>query len=302
MQRREIREIIETWRQCGGNASEAARRLGIDRRTVSRWVQRGRQPWGFVRWRGIQRLSTEPRRPRRTLNREQVVEVLAWRRKTGYCREKAAAWARKNGISVSASTLHRLFLEHGLVRPTPHHRRPRFQNGRAMRPSNTTSLGYLQMDVKYVTPELSGLPYTCYQYACIDILSRYKVALLLPVLDEAGSIVTLRYAFQAYPFPVRYVQTDNGLEFQTAFHALCSDRGIEHYHIHKNSPNENAVIERSFRTDQDEFFYLLEYAPNDINELNRWFQQYLIVYNTVRPHMGLNMLTPKEAIALYQKS
>ena len=230
------------------------------------------------------------------------MEVLAWRRRTGYCREKVAAWARKNEIHVSASTLHRLFLKQGLVRPTPRHRRPRFQNGRAMRPSNTTELGYLQMDVKYVTPELSGLPYTCYQYACIDILSRYKVALLLPVLDEAGSIITLRYAQQAYPFTIRYVQTDNGLEFQTAFNTLCADQGIDHYHIHKNSPNENAVIERSFRTDQDEFFYLLEYAPADINELNGWFQHYLIDYNTVRPHMGLKMLTPKEAIALYQKS
>jgi hypothetical protein len=79
-----------------------------------------------------------------------------------------------------------------------------------MRPNNTPALGYLQMDVKPVTPELSGLPYTCYEYAAIDILSRYKVALLLPVLDEAGSIITLRYAVQYCPFSVTYVQTDNG--------------------------------------------------------------------------------------------
>lgn len=301
MQRREIREIVETWRSCGGNISEAARRLGIDRRTVKRWIDRGRQPWGFVRWKGIQRRSTAPRHPKRALTWEEALRVLEWRRQTGYCREKLVVWARGQGITASASTLHRLLLTQGLVRATPRHRRPRFQNGQAMRPGNTTSLGYLQMDVKYVTPELSGLGYTCYQYAAIDILSRYKVALLLPVLDEAGAVITLRYALQAYVFPIRYLQTDNGLEFQSTFHRLCTDLGIEHYYIHKNSPNENAVIERSFRTDQDEFFYLLDEAPADINELNAWFQQYLTVYNTIRPHMGLDMKTPKEVVALHHK-
>lgn len=300
--RREIREIIETWKACGENCSEAARRLGIDQRTVSRWVRRGRQPWGYVRWRGVARQSTAPHHPRRALSREETLRVVAYRQGTGYCREKLAAWVAREGITASASTLHRLLAAQGLVRPQTHHRRPRFQNGRAMRPHNTPELGYLQMDVKYVTPELSGLPYTCYEYAAIDILSRYKVALLLPVLDEAGAVILLRYAAQAYPFPLRYVQTDNGLEFQRAFHQLCTEQRIDHYHIHKNSPNENAVIERSFRTDQDEFFYLLEQPPQDINELNLWFQRYLVTYNTVRPHMSLNMRTPKEAIALYQKS
>ncbi|MBI4299474.1 MAG: transposase, partial [Chloroflexi bacterium] len=48
--------------------------------------------------------------------------------------------------------------------------------------------------------------------------------------------------------------------------------------------------------------YLLEEAPHDINELNLRFQRYLITYNTIRPHMGLNMNTPKGVIALYNKS
>jgi len=81
-----------------------------------------------------------------------------------------------------------------------------------MRPENVPALGYIQMDVKHVTPELSGLPYTFYEYAATDILSRYKMALLQPILDESGSIILLRYAVQSCPFPVKYIQTDNGLE------------------------------------------------------------------------------------------
>lgn len=63
-----------------------------------------------------------------------------------------------------------------------------------MRPSNCPGLGYLQMDVKYVTPELSGLPYTCYLYAVMDIAARYKVGLILPKVEEAGSLLALYHA------------------------------------------------------------------------------------------------------------
>ncbi len=45
------------------------------------------------------------------------------------------------------------------------------------------------MDTKHVTPELSGLPFTCYEYAAIDILSRYKLAVILPdISDESASL------------------------------------------------------------------------------------------------------------------
>jgi len=302
MPRVPIRTIIETWKACGQRYSQAARQLGIDRRTVKRWVDRGRQPWGYVRWQGVQRQSTAPKHRHRALQGEAAAQVRAWREATGFCREKLAMLAREAGMTASASTIHRFLHREGLVRPSRKRRRPRFQNGQVMRPSNCPGVGYLQMDVKYVTPELSGLPYTCYLYAAMDIRTRYKVGLILPKVDEGGALLALYHATQQFPFPLHYVQTDNGLEFQKRFHARCEALGLEHYYIHKSSPNENAVIERSFRTDEEEFFFWLQEAPQDHRELNAWYQRYLETYNTVRPHMGINMLTPRKAIALYHKS
>ena len=302
MSRIAIRTIITTWKACDQNYSATARQLGIDRRTVKRWVDRGRQPWGYVRWQGVQRQSTAPKHPKRVLQGEAAAHVRAWREATGFCREKLVYLARAAGMLVSASTIHRSLQRAGMIRPSTKRRRPRFQNGSVMRPSNVPGLGYLQLDVKYVTPELSGLPYTCYLYAAMDIATRYKVGLILTKVEEAGAILTLFHATHHFPFPLQYVQTDNGLEFQQRFHAKCAELGVEHFYIHKSSPNDNAVIERSFRTDEEEFFFWLEDAPQDHLELNTWYQRYLDKDNTFRPHMGINMLTPKEAIDLYHKS
>jgi len=137
MPRVPIRTIIETWKTCGQSYSATARQLGIDRRTVRRWVLRGRQPWGYVRWQGISRQSTAPKHPkmalqRMALQRKDAARVRAWREATGYCREKLAALARQAGMSASASTIHRFLQREGLVRPPLRYRRPRFQNGQAM--------------------------------------------------------------------------------------------------------------------------------------------------------------------------
>lgn len=162
---------------------------------------------------------------------------------------------------------------------------------------NTTTIGYVQMDVKYITPQLSGLPYTCFEYAVIDIFSRYKEAVMLNQLDQDGSMSAVVQIIPRLPFPVVFLQTDNGLEFQERFTQVVRDMGIRHHYVHKDTPNENALIERSFRTDEDEFFFRLERTPQHYDELREWFAKYLHEYNYVRPHLGINLKTPYEVVA-----
>lgn len=202
----------------------------------------------------------------------------------------------KLGLSSNWRTVHRFLKRHGLVRKYDYHRRPRFQNTVHMHLSNTPTIGYLQMDVKYITPELSGLTWTCFEYGFIDIYSRYKEAVILNHLDQDGSMAALLEILPKLPFKPVFIQTDNGLEFQGRFHQMCQNMNLKHHLIHKSSPNENAIIERSFRTDEEEFFFRLEKAPEHYDQLRDWFATWLHEYNHERPHLGIDLKTPYQII------
>ncbi|MGH7245625.1 MAG: helix-turn-helix domain-containing protein, partial [Candidatus Levyibacteriota bacterium] len=158
--RRTIREIIEAYKEVGLNYTQAGVLLGISRSTVQRWVKRGTSLYyPTISFRGLTRKSTKPRgiTKKATLSIEK--ELILIRNQTGWCADKLQYLLRKKGLVLSVSTIERILRRKGLQRKgNKYYRRPLFQNGHAMRPRNTNKPGYLQMDVKYVTPELSGLP------------------------------------------------------------------------------------------------------------------------------------------------
>lgn len=301
MKRVEIKEIILSFKETG-SVSGTARSLNISRSTVYRWLKRSKSHSRYTNsyvFQGLGRKSTKPKTIHYKLSSLEIEELVK-------IRNRKHVGARKlvhvGQVSASWRTIHRALKKQNLISKQVQYRRPHFQNGKAMRPRNTTSLGYLQMDTKHVTPELSGLPFTCYEYAAIDILSRYKLAVILPDISDESASLALEFFLKWFPFKVKYLQTDNGLEYQRSFEQTCQKYNIKHYFIHKNSPNENAVIERSFRTDQDEFFYWLEDIPEHIGQLNEWLQKFINEYNTWRPHQALDYKTPQEFVKLYQMS
>lgn len=294
----QVKEIIRKYCQTA-SISQTAVSLGISRFTVSRWLKRARGLRGNLKWRGIYRQSTRPKAIQYKLTADQQSLVLQLYRQAHFGPRKLQKALR---LPISPMTVHRFLKRKGLVNSRPRYRRPLYQNGACMRPANTHDLGFLQMDTKHVTPEWSGLAYTVYEYSAIDILSRYRLAVLLPDISDESARLALEYFLKWFPFTIKYVQTDNGLEFQRVFHHFCLSRNIDHFYIHKNSPNENAVVERAFRTDQDEFYAWLEARPAHIGQLNDWLQRFIIQYNTVRPHQSLDYKTPREVVVMYQMS
>ena len=98
--------------------------------------------------------------------------------------------------------------------------------------------------------------------------------------------------------------TDGGAEFSAtqphSFKRSCLNfwkpLGVERKIIRKRHPEDNPYVERSHQTDDYEFYlpYLLK-VKSEIQfiKLAQWWQK---VYNLLRPHMGLNDLTPYQKL------
>ena len=293
------REIILTLKKNRGRIRETARILGISPGTVIFWRKRARSIYTNLSLSsiGLERKSTRPKICRETtIKASHQDQITIARKKTNFGAIKLKYILNLN---YHSRTIHRFLDKRGLIPKQTNYRRPKLQPTIHMHAKNADRPGYLQMDVKYITPELSGLPHTCFEYAVIDIYSRYKEAIIVPYLDSYASIASLKVLLPTLPFKVHFIQTDNGLEFQSVFGDYLKTLHIKHHFIHKRTPNENAVIERSFRTDQDEFFFWRYKSAKDLDDLNYQFQEFLQEYNFKRPHLSLNLMTPIEKIKSY---
>lgn len=272
--RKNPKEIVKKYLENNKEVNKTIKDLGISRSTLYRWIKRSRSiGLGLqIKYNSLKRKSTRPKTIKRVLSNEERIEIEKLRLSREFDVRKIKYVLK---LKCSHMTVYRFLKKKRMIKSIKNHRRPKYQDTTHMNVKNTTELGYIQMDVKYITPELSGLPWTCFEY---------------------GFIVALREILPRIPFKVKFIQTDNGLEFQKRFKDHCLLLGLEHHHIHKSTPNENAVIERYFRTDEEEYFFMQKTSHKDYDDLRDRFQKYLDWYNNERPHLGINLKTPIEII------
>ena len=60
-----------------------------------------------------------------------------------------------------------------------------------------------------------------------------------------------------FPFPVEAIQSDGGSEFLKDFGTTVKALHLLHYFSRPNYPQGNGQVERSFRTDDEEFYQSL---------------------------------------------
>ena len=168
----------------------------------------------------------------------------------------------------------------------------------------------MQVDVKYMPKlKLKGRPepYQEYQYTAIDDCTRLRFINTYEELCPANSVDFAQRMLDFFPFPLEEVQTDHGTEFTYIFmphvqrphpfEEFLSRKGIRHKLIPIATPKQNGKVERSHRTDDEEFYNQRGFRKPA--KRRRELARYLNYYNNRRPNQALGWLTPREKLASF---
>lgn len=131
-----------------------------------------------------------------------------------------------------------------------------------------------------------------YIFTAIDVSTRFAFAYTYASNSSANGNDFLGKFLKVAPFALRRVQTDNGSEFAKHYDQYCQDNGLTHFFNYPRHPQSNGCLERFNRTIQEQFVYRYEDLLDELPAFNRKLMEYLIWYNTDKPHRGIGKVSP----------
>ncbi len=287
-------KILDWHQQHGQNLSLTARRFGMQRLTLRRWIKRTKTA-------GVAGLNDRSHRPKRLRTM-----VTPWKTLMGIVdlRKQYPAWSKyklrallvQKGIKVSASTIGRVLKKRGLINVKVSAKKkkaalaPKARFPKGLRIASPGDL--IQIDTKYIML-VNG--YKFYQFTAIDVLSKLRVLRVYQSQSSRNGRHFLKICFKEFPFKIKAVQTDNGAPFLKEFDQYCKKIKLTHYFIYPRTPKQNSYVEISHEADQREFYQQgngVSYYEN-FPLMHKRLLEWQRVWNEVRPHQALNYLTPQ---------
>jgi transposase InsO family protein len=191
---------------------------------------------------------------------------------------------------VSATTILKIFPRHhvGRVSLKKYRAGPKPADAPLQVPGRS-----VQLDVKFV-PRVGRARQRFYQFTAIDEATRFRVLRIYDHDNTKTAIDFLQEVREYFPFAIQKIQTDNGSSFGPQFTWHLCDLRISHKHIPAGCPEVNGKVERSHKTDSEEFYQgrHFKHKRDLARKLKRWETE----YNEDRPHLALKGKTPAERV------
>jgi transposase InsO family protein len=282
-------EFLERAKLEGTNLSVLCRVFGISRKTGYKWLKREREA-------GPAGLIEQSRRPHHSPKQTAVAteaKVLA-------VRQRHPAWGGRKIRKVlqdagcelvpAASTITVILHRHQEIDPEEAHKHKPFQRFERAQPNELW-----QMDFKGYFALLCGG--YCHPLTVLDDHSRFLVGLKACPNETSATVKTqLSAIFQQFGLPERILM-DNGPAWgfdQNARHTTLTawliQLGIHISHGRPFHPQTQGKDERLNRTLQEEVIKCRVWST--LSESQAIFDEWWQIYNYVRPHEALHLLTP----------
>jgi len=255
-------------------------------------------------WRALSDISRRPRRMPRLTSPELVKAVVRMRKKTNYGKERLYDELKDRGITIPVSTIGKILDREGLLVKQRTYKTQK----KHTRMYNLLWPGQrIQMDIKYVPSEVSPIGRRYYQYTITDECTRMRYLAWHDSIWTLKVVETLKEAQTFFGFKIDCVQTDNGIEFTfdytaqlTARHKepkehpldqYCREIKIRHKLIPPGEKELQGKVERSHRTDDEEFYRTIKGRLN-LPELRDKGKRWMMFYNFKRRHSSIGKKTP----------
>lgn len=263
-----------------GSVSKAARRCGIPRSTLYRWINRYEAG-------NKNSLADKSQKPIKLAKQKITAEIaqliLSIRDKHNFGPQSISTHLLRNHeIELSAPTVWRVLNKHN-IRPLKRYtKRLGIQRYNRPVPGDRVQLDVMKVRAK------------CYQFTAIDDCTRLRVLRLYPSKHAENTVNFLYEVIESFGFPIQRIQTDWGTEF---YNDLFQEELMIHFikfrPIKPKSPHLNGKVERSQKTDKAEFYSHLN-LRNKTLQIEPLLAEWEHFYNHKRPHASLNGKTPHE--------
>lgn len=296
-------KIIQFYEKYGEEATKEA--FGADRKVIWRWRKRLKENGG-----SLSALIPRSTRPHRTRRSEVPVEIINFIREM---REKYPRigkekikplldkFCKERGLkTISESTIGNIIKRHnffyqksGKVYHNPGSRwaergLKKRKRLKIKHPIRSEDFGHIVSDTIEVI--IDGIKY--YLYSAIDARLKFALTLKYKRLSSRNMKDFYHRFKRVYPLTIKSWQTDNGSENLGEFDEELKKEGIPHYFSYPRCPKINTYIERYNRTIQEEFINHNIDIIHDDSLFGKRLAEYLIFYNTQRPHKSLGLLSP----------
>lgn len=263
---------------------QIAARAGKDRATIYRWFS-GIRLKGIRKFvRDYEKAKTGRRQPRKT---DPVTKARIYAIREKYhqcCGEKIKYWMKKDhDVTIPVSTIYRILGQKYQLRSKWKKNQPRGPVPHASR-----SREVIQND----TVDFGEL----FAFTAIDIFGRDASVIMKDSLTSEAGAEALDEQMEYFEF-ADLMQRDGGPEFKDQW----GKKAVQYCHrIRTARPykkNEQAFIEVFNRTLRKECLGWMKYKRRDLAAAQVKVNEFLDFYNNRRPHLSLNLQSPKEYLS-----